>query len=493
MKNPKKLLFLGVLVFLSCTIKKPVAPSWDTHFEIPLIDKKYTVEEIFENAENVEVDHQNDAVILNIENTKTFKVGKYLTAKSVWDQNQISFTTGSTQVLLDTLVMEDNFLIEEAEFDTGYVKVQIWSPSPIQTQIEIPSISRNGISFFDMFTVFGGMQEKMWDLTGYKFSPQTRFNRNVMPYRFTMQSLGGASGSITVQIDLSEVRYRKITGWLNQTEVSLDDTVDTGIEVSDEFKGIQIGSALLDFTIFNGVQFPADLDVYLTGMGENGETATLHVTESIPPSSQKTTQTYEARDLINLLPETLILSGNAKLGNGLTKATISKDDSIRVTSHIRAPLIFSLPAKQNRTKVDTIEMEKDAREFIRDNLTSAALVFEIENHLPIGASVGFYFSRMRGDSLIYDYPELVKTIGLTPAPTHKSPGTVTDPGWVIHSVLDTISFSLSKQEAQVFDAPEVYMGVRLTFPGTNGVVKIRASDWIWIRCRIEANVRADFE
>jgi|GEM_PF-3034119 len=498
MKNPK-FYCLGILIFFSCTIKKPVTPSWDTHLEVPLIDKKYIVEEILEDEDNVVIDREKEEVVLNIEKTKTYGIGKFLTATPVWDENQISFTSpvpGSEHTIQDTLVMEDSFVIEEAEFDSGFVKVEVWSPSTIESEIEIPSLSRNGTPFLKTVNVFGGTREESWDLTGFKFSPLVRGNRNVMPYKITVRFLGGVSPLVTVKLDFSKLKYRKITGILNQTEGTLEDTVETGIEVSDEFKGIQIGSALLDFTISNPTQFPGDFDLDLTGISENGETATIRVSESIPARSDTIkTKTYEVRDLINLLPEKLILSGVAKLGDGTTRGTISKDDSITVTSHVQAPLIFSLPAKENKTKVDTIEIEKDTREFIRDNLTSAGLVFEIENFLPIGASVGFYFSRIRGDSSIYDDGnyELLKTISLSPAITDRDPGTVDYPGRVVRSVLDTVSFSLSHQEIQVVDAPEVYMGVRLTFPGTKGVVKIRPTDWIRVRCRIEADVRADFE
>ncbi len=94
---------------------------------------------------------------------------------------------------------------------------------------------------------------------------------------------------------------------------------------------------------------------------------------------------------------------------------------------------------------------------------------------------------------MYLDPELLKTIKLSPAPTAPVSGTVESPGLVTHFMVDTISFSLSQEDLQVFDAPEVYMGARLTFPGTKGVVKIRATDWIKVRSRIEADVRAKFD
>lgn len=492
MKNPQKLLLMGMLVFLSCTIKKPVTPSWDVHFEVPLIEKKYTVEELFEDADNVVMDHTQEQVILDIEKSKTIRVGKFLTAKPVSDQNQITaLIPGVIQTIQDTLEFEDSFLIETAEFDTGYVKVEITTASNIEAQIAIPSLFLNDMPFTRIVKVSGGKKEEIWDLTGFTFRPEKSLNKNYVPY--TVELTASGYSSVDLRIDLSNLRYRRITGWLNQTEVTIEDTIETGIKVSDEFKGIQFGSVFLDFTIYNAIKFPADLDVNITGIGKNGETASLHVTESIPSSNFKKTATYEARDIINLLPETLILTGKAKLGDGRTYATISKEDSIRVTSHVQAPFIFSLPAKESKTEVDTIEMGKGAREFIRDNLNSASLVFEVENHLPIGASVNFYFSNTRGDSTIYLNPELLKTIGLRPALLTTNLGTVMSPGIVKDSVLDMISFSLSKKEVQVFDAPEVYMGVQFNFPGTQGMVKIRPGDWIKVRCRIEADILADFE
>jgi hypothetical protein len=198
--------------------------------------------------------------------------------------------------------------------------------------------------------------------------------------------------------------------------------------------------------------------------------------------------------IANLLPKTLRLRGTALIGTGFSgsPATIHRDDKVKATVHFEAPLIFTLPPVTNKSEVDTIKIDKDARKRIQKNMLEAMLIFEVENHVPLGFRLDAYFSNTRGDSTLYDAPnhQLVRTLFIQlPDDISGSPGTVRQ----FSVSMDTLGLSKSRGDLDVFDSPNVFFGLRFTFPGTDDMVKVRPEDYIRMRARIEATVNTDFE
>ncbi|MBN2200632.1 hypothetical protein JW777_01620 [bacterium] len=491
------------LVLSQCTFKKPVTPSWDARFELPLVDSTFTVADLVEDADRVSV-HGNEVAVDIEESPGAFRVGEYLTTGMTWNETLLSFggvgTTGAQQSISDTLILEDTILIESAVFDSGDVNVELDNQTGFNIRLfaEVPSLRNpeGSAVVFDESDIGPGTSRFSIPLENIIFRPVVGEGRNIIPYDgfIVLQSPAGVPGhSVRVRIDLSKVKYKSVTGWLNRTSASVDETVETGIEVSDAFEGVQFASALLNLTLLNPVGFSGSLDVVITGEGRDGRTASVPVRAAVAASSVTEIGPMDVAPLVNLLPETLRIRGTLYMGDGQTKATITRNDSVDAVVRIHAPLVFSLPAKTNDTDPDTIQMEKDGREFVRRNLGEAFLIFDLLNHIPIGASASFYFSKTRGGDDLYAHPDILKTITLAKPQTAPASGTALNPGLVTSPALSTVSIGLDSTEVNVFDHPEVYWGMRLDFPGTGGMVKVRADDWIRVQCRIEALVRVDFE
>jgi hypothetical protein len=491
------------LVLLHCTIKKPVAPSWDATFELPLIDSTYTVAGLVEDVDRVSV-NGNDVAIDIDETPGAIRIGEYLTTRMTWNEDLLSFggvgNTGDQQSISDTLILDDTILIESAVFDSGDVNFELDNQTGffISLHAEVPSLRNpdGTVVVFDRQNIQPGTSRLSIPLENISFQPDIRGNRNLIPYEGDIElgaPFGGSGHSVRVRIDLSKVKYKSVTGWLNETATSVDETVETGIDASDEFEGIQLGSALMNLTLLNHVGFPGSLDVTITGESEDGHTASVPIRAVIGGSSQTEIGPMDVAPLVNLLPKTLRIRGTLYMGDGETKATITRDDSVETRIRIHAPLVFALPAKTNEAEPDTIEMKDDGRDFAGKNLLGAALTFDIQNHIPLGAKASFYFSRSLGDASLYARPDLEKTVTLTKPQTSPASGTALNPGLVTSASLNTVLIRLDSTEIKIFDSPEVYWGMRLEFPGTGGMVKVRADDWIRVQCRIEAQIRVDFE
>jgi hypothetical protein len=505
-------ILLGCLAVLTavnrCTFKKPVTPSWDVRFELPLIDSTYTMQKLAdENPEQLSIDQAGDAIVLNVDKgPETFTVGKFLIAGAVVNPDQYDFTgigtIGSVQTIRDTLVMENTILVQQAEFESGKVEFTFNNQTGFTMRFEasVPSLIRDHAAVTVVFPfVPPGASFQSIDLANVQFEPIVSADRtNRVPYAGTMTILGGfstGSNIVDVNVKLKDVNYTSVTGWLNRTEVNIDTTLETGIKVSDVFRGIQVNSALLQMTLENEIRFPAEFDLTLTGTAEDGRTATVQVPpQSVGANQSIVTNSVEFAPIANLLPKTLRLRGKALIGTSFSgsPATIRRDDKVKATVHFEAPLIFTLPPVTNKSEVDTIKMDKDARERIQKNMLEAMLIFEVENHVPLGFRLDAYFSNTRGDSTLYDAPnhQLVRSLFIPrPAEISGSPGTVRE----FSVSMDTLGLSKSRGDLAVFDSPKVFFGFRFTFPGTSSMVKVRPEDYIRVRARIEATVNTDFE
>jgi hypothetical protein len=502
---------LAVLTAVNrCTFKKPVTPSWDVRFELPLIDTTYTMQKLAdENPEQLSTDPSRQEIILNVDKgPETFYAGKYLTAKSVLNSNQYDSigigTIGNVRTISDALVMENTILVDSAEFNGGRVEFRFNNTTGYKMRFEAwtPSLLRNNMVYHHYFDpVPTGTSLQYIDLAGLRFKPiVTPDKKNRVPYTGTMSIDGGSSNGnniVNVEVELQGVSYDSVTGWLNRTEVLIDSTVETGIKVSDMFKGIEIESAILQMTLDNEIRFPADFDLTLTGIAEDGRSETVQIPpQSVGANQSIVTNSVDFARIANLLPRTLRLQGTAFIGKGFdgSPATIRKDDKVEATIHFEAPLIFTLPPAMNTSNVDTIKIKEDARGKIRKNVLDAKLVFEIDNAVPLGAAVSFCFGDTLlssiNDTLFYTYADLIKTISLDSARTRIDPA---NPNVRIVSQAspNTVSIGLSKAELKIFEFPEVFWQCRITFLGTNGMVKIRPEDYIHVRARIEALINTE--
>jgi len=189
-------------------------------------------------------------------------------------------------------------------------------------------------------------------------------------------------------------------------------------------------------------------------------------------------------EFINSRPERILVHGNFKLGSSLTSVSVNGKDTINGTLIFSAPLIFALSAQAQKMDVDTLEIDKDARKTIRENLLSGNLDAKVENALPLGASVTLFFSKTRADSMIYDLYDLkIGPLTVRSAPTSGNPGTVTG------AFTSDLDVALTKDQLRLFEDSIVYMGIYLTFSGTgNKMVRIRPSDYIGVKASLTAQI-----
>jgi hypothetical protein len=493
--HPSRLLGLSISVVClltssRCTFKKPVSPSWDVKFVVPLVERKYTMVDLIEDDKDFILEN-SEVVYTFMEDIEPFRVGDNLRSGGAVVNKTVSFGTAS-----DFVALPDTIVVNTAQIKKGNIRVEITNSHgyPIQAAFLMRELTLNGDPFRVNFNVQSNSHfvSPNLILDGYRFDTTPVNGRNYVYYDATLSG-GPASDFVAVRLTVSDIVYSSLTGRLKAVDVSFND-INADIDIPDAIKGFQIGSATADLTILNGIQFPASLGMTVKGTNTDGESAVLSVpTVSIPKapgSGQKSSTTVNIQSMeriVNLFPSRIDFSGSARLGDGSTQSQITEWDELSGKILFKAPMIFSLPDTVIDADVDTLDIDKDARDQF-DNINYASLVTQVGNHLPIGFSISVYFSNTVGDKNIYGNYALKRDLTVKPAPVSGNPGVVT-------AEADTSSdFKMEKNDWKVFQNPVVYQGIRIKFPGTaKKMVRIRPTDYIRVRTRVEASVRTDFE
>jgi len=192
-------------------------------------------------------------------------------------------------------------------------------------------------------------------------------------------------------------------------------------------------------------------------------------------------------DFLNVSPNQLKVTGSVLIGDGTSESDINSSDFIETSVHITVPLALSFPTQSVKTDVDTIDIDEDAQDELRENVLSGKLFATLGNHLPFGFDVSLHFSGM--DTSVYANPELViGPLTLQPASISQSSGRVES------EFLSEISVDLTQEEIAVFANDEIYFSVHANIPGSNGkICRVFADDYLSVKAFCEFKYHVDPE
>jgi len=492
-----------MIVTSRCSFDEPSAPSWDLSLVVPLANRTYTMVNLADDTDEIIVDPLNRNVVFqHRQEIESFEVGEYLRIDGTEDAVEMFLPPGTPAGWDTTLIGEvhlsDAIVVDNAEIDWGYV--DFWASNPtgynMRVEVTVPSLTKNGEDLLIVMNVQQGSgYERTW-LDSAQFAPG---GTSVVDYTAKIDVIGGADsfgGLVDVRVAISDIHLKRVTGTLDHVKVDLD-TTEAEFEMPEELEGFRVQSAYLQISMVLGYIIPVDLHLVLealeTRVQETRTTIVLDATLT-PTSGTDTTvvDLGDVADLFNSHPERILIYGSLGLGDGKTPETLRDTDRITGTTLIEAPLIFSLPTATTEVEPDTLDIDKDARETIRDNLFQARIEAEVGNHLPFGTRVMLLFDTTRADSTLYDEdytPDLiVGPLELSKAPTEGDPGLVTE------EVVSKLLVDLDKDDLTIFESEHLYMGTRIVILGTGGqMVKVRPSDYLHVRANLQARIRTDFE
>ena len=490
----KRFLFIVVRLFfltpglmiLQCSFQTPSAPNWDVTMVVPLIDKTYTMIDAQDDTDHLTIDETNNEVEFNFKDDFSTSVARALRVDVQGDNNQYPFnqqTPDSAQVTGGVQI------VGTAIIDSAYLDLVIDNrDNPFPAWVMFTTIDLYDPLSFSPYQFFLEVQPNTLLKGSYlienaAFIPPTYDGKSYL--RYTVEPTGGSDDQgIYVDFSLQDLDFTTLPGIFESVEIKFKD-VDFDLPIPEEVEGFRIGDAQFTIVFTEQIGIPVEFQFIIQGEDFRSNPAdpiTIEETlRAAPPTGIRIDSLQfsgpEIVDFINSQPEHINISGTLHIGDG-SFATINEDDSLKGDFIFETPLIFALEQRTNYSDVDTISLDEDAVERIRDNLIEISIQNVITNHLPVGAGLSLYFSNSRNDSTLYDSPDLI--IG----PLELAPATLSDvePVVVLQPGVGTWDQALGKSDdIAVFEHEDIYFGIKYEFYGTqNKLAKIRPSDYIHI-------------
>ncbi len=505
--NRLLVLFTGIalvsLFFHQCTFKSPSAPVWDVGFVIPLISEQYTMNKLADESDHIEI--QGNQVLFNIDHElDPIEIGDYLKTNGAEKSANILIPPNAQindkYSVDDILTMPDSIVVNHAVIKSGQVEVTINNQTDYNLNIDvsIPSLQRNGNELPITLNVFPGPNDPdVIDLNLVEFNPggtnQIAYNAEA-----TITGTGYQGGNVFVTVRISDILFQELTGTLNRVHLKLEDE-KMEINLPDELEGFKIHSANLKLALRIGVQIPIIADLTIDALNQKNpeylaqisfqDSITNVIGNGVMVDTLEFPDDLQVADFINGQPEEIVVNGSLKIGDGQSTVTVSDTHTVKAKVLFKAPLTVTLPDYITETNPDTIKIDEDARERLRDNLMSVNLEAIIENHLPLGAIVTIFFDSTASDSATLYNPSYMPNLTIGPRQLNPAPVTGT-PGLVVRDTTSTLSINLDKEQLRLFERPEIFFGTRLEILDTAGqMVQVRPTDYINITARLNAVVR----
>ncbi len=336
------------------------------------------------------------------------------------------------------------------------------------------------------------------DLGGYRLIPSDVTVPQDIDINVTASAPGTApqqveineSDSFFVEAALTSMTFSSVTGVFDMVTASFEG-LEQDIDVPTGFESVHFdsASAILTLEIENGIDMPGYLDIQLDG--DNGKS--LNFSGNIAPGSSDSTSLTvisdsSVADFLSPIPSHIDLSGSVTFGDGIYQGTIEGDDFVLARVKIFAPLELIINESQIEMDIESEEIDQEDIDVITDHFIEGRFIYNIVNHLPLGAYFNVFFG---GDSAtLYSYP--VKTFDslfVTAAPVSAT-GIVTDTASTGYQEI----YLDSADVRRILENDTLYIGQELVLEGSNGQsVKLTQDDYITIIGRIEVEYRFDGE
>lgn len=405
---------------------------------------------------------------------------------------------------LDYATLSDSIIVTEADIETGTISFLLQNKLPLDLDLDITLLSfftTSGDTFRAHLSLKSGqIVQQEYDLSGYQFKPTRTPDGVEVRFRWKAHAYGSGDQIITIRsndgialaVNIPKLAFSKFSGILNQVHFTLD-PMTTSLDLPEGLEGLAFENARLELILTNGLGFLIKPVLKIQGVNTHtGREAEIIREVTIQPAGFSPSvnriilQGNEITQFLNVLPDEITVSGSVVLGDGLTESTIRSTDQINTQVNVSIPVSLKFPEQSLTTDVSELEIDSTAQDEIRNNLRDGSLHAEIGNHLPLGASVTFYFSAL--DTNVYDSPQL--TIG----PIEINAGSRAQDGTVVQEAQNTVDVALDREQLQIFANPTVYTGTKIRVPGSgDAFIRVYGSDYISTKAYLKIGYRVNFE
>lgn len=393
-----------------------------------------------------------------------------------------------------SLDLQESDMVTDAAITGGNLTLTISNNTPVRATltISIPDLKLNG-SAFTLDTTINGSASAIINvpLAGYHLHPADVTLPQSLPISVQADVPSTSPNKVTVDENqnfhldatISALTFGSVSG----TFAGITDTISPIIRTLDVPKGFdsaQLVSAVLTLQIENSIGLAGTLNVNLQGSNSKN----MNLSGPIAARSLATAATTElvepnVADFLSPIPSQVTLTGTASFGAGQS-GTIRNGDYITGNIRIDAPIELVLNQTSLETDVSSDSVSQKDIDKITNHVKRARFVYNITNHLPVGASVNIVISS--DSASLYTNPELrFDSISVNAAPVLNS---------IVSDTLSTgvQSIEVDSAQVQILRHPVLYVGNELILHGSNGqTIKLTKNDYVSVQGRIEVEYHFD--
>ena len=309
--------------------------------------------------------------------------------------------------------------------------------------------------------------------------------------------------SIKIKFSMTNAVIDRFQGSLDHYAISIA-PINQSVKMPENlsrFQGLNLADAHLVIDFYNAIEMPIQIRGKFSGANKTGASATLEIESAIAPCTLAgetlTSMPFDSPDnkqlmsIVNLMPDNIQFSGSAFVGDGFADGEITPDSYIRGSFLLETPAVLSW--KESSLQPDTTYLQinpegsknSDMREGVEhldakqtNVLREFVITAEIENHLPVGATIEYRLA---------DVLSQAEDADLVLAPVEINAASIDLSGRTAESFTRNAKITLGGDDIAIFhndsDSPRLLSLVsRIRLHGTDGEqVKVYDSDFIAIR------------
>lgn len=390
-----------------------ILPEWDVELNVPIIDRTYTLYEMFKPESKHSVNSSlspDDFYLIQTDdfnsNTEVADYISFLGSSSITQNITVPANVPETAVYLE---FPEQLEIERAVFQSGILSINFQNPSPvaITSNLRVPGIIKpDGSELMIETTVPAfGNDSVAYDLFDHNYilpTSQPAQTKNSLQFVASANSsMNGAYENINFYIN--NLNFKSITGSLPTISMGRKRT-STSLNINDasEYRDklfIREAALILKSEYISSHQNAFEVEISnikLVGIRNSGETKQLLRKDGQEITFKLVNGLYNLTlnelnsnitEFIVWLPDSIVIESEFIINpsEDRTIRSISNEDLIQFSAQFSTKSIFAIKETNFADTLD-IELSQDERDQIRDGI-GAELNLYLENAIPINAFI----------------------------------------------------------------------------------------------------------
>ena len=346
--------------------------------------------------------------------TSNDSINVKISLQGLGQESNITFSE-FTGYLSQDAMLDSNFInlesatkVDEAILNSGQLELSIINSIGIEALVNfsINELTKNGTALDTSFLISEQPLVVILDLNGYNLNLDPSLNPQTVSYVSSIDipsdeliSLSFGE-SIVIEVNMDSLSFSQISGYIDPVVVEID-SIKQQISLPDEISDLDFSVINMDFSFQSNLMLPVFLNLELLSINDETGESFVKIIEDINITETPNFSIDSIEQLINVKPNRIIATGNAKVGSLSDYGYLSTSDSLSGFLSIVAPLAFEI---NENSKIALDPEEFQAIEI--EDLISAKLFIHYENNLELGADVSIlmatdtnYFSNGQSDTL----------------------------------------------------------------------------------------------